>query len=203
MERLILRMLFISCLASLPFVFKRKNIFMALIVFFAKGVLATAFDSIVIRSKRVVYPVRPFPKYFETNILFDLLFFPILSVIWVKMSYNTKPLLTMLISLGFSVPMSITQYIMEKKFKLFKWKNWSIVHTFLSINFTLFTIRGFVGLIRKFYEPDLPALQNVAKHKRKLASRHEIVFTPESSFEHQINYPYEPIVPSATEQPQA
>jgi hypothetical protein len=185
MERLILRMLFVSCMASLPFVFKRKNVFMSLIVFFAKGVLATAVDSIFIKSKRIAYPIRPFPKYFETNILFDLLFFPILSVIWVRLSYNTKPLITILISLCASIPMSITQWILEKKTKLFQWNDWTIVHTFLSLNFTLFTIRGFVGLIRKIYEPKLPAIMDVQQHNTKLTSRNEIVFTPES-IEHLI-----------------
>lgn len=197
MERLILRMLFISCLASLPFVFKRKNLMVALIVFFAKGVLATAIDSICIKNKRIAYPARPFPKIFETNILFDLLFFPILSVLWVKSTYNTRPMVTVIRSLGFSVPMSLTQWILEKKTKLFKWNNWSIIHTFLSINFTLFTIRGMVGLIRMMTEQKSPELSEGQQRRVKLAKRSENVYLPERSYDPQYNYHYEPIEPLA------
>ena len=53
-------------------------------------------------------------------------------------------------SLLFSVPMSIGQWYFEKNSRLFKWKKWTPFHTFASVNFTLFTIRGFVGLIKKF-----------------------------------------------------
>jgi hypothetical protein len=52
-------------------------------------------------------------------------------------------------SLIFSVPMSIGQWYMEKNTRLFKWKKWTPFHTFGSVNFTLFTIRGLVGLLKK------------------------------------------------------
>ncbi|WP_338452607.1 CBO0543 family protein [Niallia oryzisoli] len=120
-----------------------------LLIFFSKGVLATLIDAYVVATKKVEYPVRPFPKIFKTNIIYDVLFFPILSVIWVKISYNDKFRKILLKSLIFSVPMSIGQWVMERNTRLFKWKNWSPLHTFGSVNFTLFTIRGFVGLLKK------------------------------------------------------
>ncbi len=120
-----------------------------LVIFFSKGVLATLVDAYVVGTKRIDYPVRPFPKIFKTNIIYDMLFFPILSVIWVKISYNDNLVKILLKSLIFSVPMSIGQWYFEKNSRLFKWKKWSPFHTFGSVNFTLFTIRGFVGLIKK------------------------------------------------------
>ncbi|WP_302053479.1 CBO0543 family protein [Neobacillus rhizophilus] len=120
-----------------------------LVIFFSKGVIATLIDAYVVGTKRIEYPVRPFPKIFKTNIIYDILFFPILSVIWVKMSYNDNFLKILLKSLIFSVPMSIGQWYFEKNSRLFKWKKWSPFHTFGSVSFTLFTIRGLVGLIKK------------------------------------------------------
>jgi hypothetical protein len=132
-------------LVAIPFVFKRKNLLMYLIVFFAKGVLSTSTDSMVIKRNKIEYPVRPFPKIFDTNILCDLLFYPLLSVIWVRSTYNSN------------VPMSIAQWAMEKRTNLFKYKSWTIFDTFIYINFTLFVIRGMVGslenLRRKMYNP--------------------------------------------------
>ncbi|MBT2661962.1 CBO0543 family protein [Bacillus sp. ISL-45] len=148
MEKKLLRLLVSLCFISLPFLFKGKKMRENLVIFFSKGVLATLVDAYVVGTKRVEYPVRPFPKVFRTNILYDILFFPILSVIWVRISYNDNLLRILLKSLIFSIPMSYGQWFMEKNTKLFKWNKWSPFHTFVSVNFTLFTIRGFVGLLK-------------------------------------------------------
>mgnify|MGYP007112641299 FL=1 len=119
-----------------------------LVIFFSKGVLATLIAAYVVGTKRIEYPVRPFPNIFKTNIVYDILFFPLLSVIWVKLSYNDNFWKILLKSLLFSVPMSLGQWYLQKYSKLFKWKKWSPLHTFGSVSFTLFTIRGLVGLIK-------------------------------------------------------
>ncbi|WP_187274361.1 CBO0543 family protein [Paenibacillus sp. N3.4] len=156
MERILLKLLFMSSLAAAPLIFKRKHIFILLTTFFAKAVLSTAIDSYFVKSKKISYPVRPFAKVFDTNILYDLLFYPLLSVIWIRWTYNAKPRHILSRSLCFSVPMSIAQWVMEKKTNLFNWKEWSIWHTFAWINVTLFTIRGFVGLVRRYVENTVP-----------------------------------------------
>ncbi|MDN3016835.1 hypothetical protein PH210_11570 [Paenibacillus sp. BSR1-1] len=150
MEKKLLNLLTAFCIVSLPFLFKGSKMRENLLIFFSKGVIATLLDAYVVGTKRVEYPVRPLPRIFKTNIVYDLLFFPILSVIWVKMSYNDNFGKTLLKSLVFSVPMSIGQWYMEKNTRLFKWKKWSPFHTFFSVNLTLFTIRGFVGLLKIF-----------------------------------------------------
>lgn len=148
MERKLLKLLATLCFISLPFLFKGKKMRENLLILFSKGVLATLVDAYVVGTKRVEYPIRPFPKIFKTNILYDILFFPILSVIWVKISYNDNFVKILFKSLIFSVPMSFGQWYMEKNTKLFRWNNWTPFHTFASVNFTLFTIRGFVGLLK-------------------------------------------------------
>lgn len=148
MEKKLLNLLTSLCFISLPFLFKGSKMRENLVIFFSKGVIATLIDAYVVGTKRVEYPVRPFPKIFKTNIIYDMLFFPILSVIWVKISYSDNLSKILLKSLIFSVPMSVGQWFMEKNTGLFKWKKWSPFHTFASVNFTLFTIRGFVGLLK-------------------------------------------------------
>lgn len=148
MEKKLLNLLTALCVVSLPFLFKGSKMRESLVIFFSKGVLATLVDAYVVGTKRVEYPVRPFAKIFKTNIIYDILFFPLLSVVWVKISYKDKFWKILLKSLLFSIPMSVGQWYMEKNTKLFKWKKWTALHTFGSVNFTLFTIRGFVGLIK-------------------------------------------------------
>ncbi|MDQ0874727.1 hypothetical protein QFZ77_003386 [Paenibacillus sp. V4I3] len=149
MEKILLRILFASSLAAAPFVLKRNNLLMYLTVFFTKCVLSSSIDSFFIKKGKISYPVRPFAKVFDTNILYDLLFYPLLTVVWVRSSYQSKPLELITRSLFFSVPMTLLQWFLERKTDLFRWKSWSVFHTFASINFTLFTIRGFVGLLKR------------------------------------------------------
>jgi hypothetical protein len=138
------------CLAAFPFLFRGLKMRENLVIFFAKGVIATLIDAYVVAKKWVDYPVRPFPKIFKTNIVYDMLFFPILSVIWVKMSYNDNWVKIILKSLIFSIPMSLGQWYLERNSSLFKWNKWSPLHTFGSVNFTLFIIRGMVGMLKMF-----------------------------------------------------
>lgn len=149
MEKKLLNLLFAACIASFPFLFKGSKMRENLVIFFFKGVLCTLIDAYVVGTKRVEYPVRPIANIFKTNIIFDILFFPLLSVIWVKMSNSDNFGKIILKSLVFSVPMSIGQWYMEKNTRLFKWKKWTPFHTFGSVSFTLFIIRGFVGLLKK------------------------------------------------------
>ncbi|AZB42455.1 hypothetical protein CEF21_09220 [Bacillus sp. FJAT-42376] len=149
MEKILLKGLFAACTAVIPFVFKSRYFKELLIVFFAKGTLSTVLDLFYIRRKRIEYPVRPFPKIFQTNILFDLLFFPLLSVIWVRQSYKDGIGGILLKSLTWSVPMSIIQWYMEKKTKLFTWKKWNIFYTFSCTSFTLLTIRALLAGVKK------------------------------------------------------
>lgn len=149
MEKLMIRGLFALCLFLFPFLAKKPHFKEMLIVFFSKGVLATLIDVYVVNTKRVEYPVRPFPKIFSTNIIFDVLFFPLLSMAWVRQSYNDNIPKILLKSLTWSVPMSLSQWYLERNSKLFKWKKWSPFHTFGSVSFTLLTIRALAGLVKK------------------------------------------------------
>ncbi len=149
MEKKLLKLLTTICTISIPFLFFGRNMRENLVIFFSKGVIATLLDAYVVGTNKLEYPVRPFPKIFKTNIVYDMLFFPLLSVIWVKLSYHDKLPKILLKSLIFSVPMSLGQWFFEKNTSLFKWKRWSPFHTFVSVNFTLFLIRGLVGLIKK------------------------------------------------------
>ena len=162
MEKKLLNLLLAVCIVSFPFLFKGSKMRENLVIFFSKGILSTLIDAYVVGTNRLEYPVRPLPKIFKTNILYDMLFFPILSVIWVKISYNDKIGKMLLKSLIFSVPMAIGQWILEKNTRLFKWKKWSPFHTFSSVNFTLFTIRGFVELLKKLDK--LKGKQNITAY---------------------------------------
>jgi hypothetical protein len=160
-ENLLIKSLFLTCIIFSPFIFTKSKFKELLIVFFSKGVLSIVLDTYVVNSNRVQYPIRPFPKIFSTNILFDLLFFPMLSILWVRQSYHDSLPQILLKSLTWSVPMSLLQWFMEKSTNLFKWKKWSIFHTFSSVSFTLLSIRALVGIIKKIFPEESVSEQHV------------------------------------------
>ncbi len=153
MEKIMLRGLLALCGAAVPFLFIGSKVWENLVIFFSKGVLSTLIDAYVVGTKRIEYPVRPFPSIFKTNIIYDMLFFPLLSVLWVKQSYNDNLRGILLKSLTWSIPMSAAQWYLERNSRLFKWRKWTAFHTFTSVSFTLLTIRGLVAVIKKFAKP--------------------------------------------------
>ncbi|MDQ0971407.1 hypothetical protein QFZ31_001285 [Neobacillus niacini] len=64
MEKKLLNILIVLCLAAFPFLFRGSKMRETLVVYFSKGVLATLIDTYVVAKKRVEYPVRPFPRIF-------------------------------------------------------------------------------------------------------------------------------------------
>ncbi|MBD0383520.1 hypothetical protein ICC18_25785 [Paenibacillus sp. WST5] len=61
--------------------------------------------------------------------------------------------------------MSALQWFLEKKTALFQWKSWTILHTFASINFTLFTIRGLVSLLKRITQTSVEEEWNLFESK--------------------------------------
>ncbi|MEA3318723.1 MAG: CBO0543 family protein [Bacillota bacterium] len=159
-----LNLLNILCMVSLPFVFRGSKMRENILVFFLKGVISMLLDSYVVGTKKIAYPVRPFSKIFSTNIIYDLLFFPILSVIWVRISYHDNLKTLLLKSMIFSVPMSLCQWWLEKNSRLFEWKKWSVFHTFGSINFTLFLVRGIIGFLKRVEVMNQESVTNSINH---------------------------------------
>ncbi|WP_231597638.1 CBO0543 family protein [Bacillus sp. SA1-12] len=75
MEKKLLNLLNVLCIVALTFLFRGSKMRENLLVFFSKGVLATLIDAYAVGSQRIFYPVRPFPKVFKTNLIYDILFF--------------------------------------------------------------------------------------------------------------------------------
>ncbi|MEK3808694.1 CBO0543 family protein [Metabacillus sp. SLBN-84] len=149
MEKKLLKGLFGLCVVLFPFAMKRSALKEVLIIFLGKGVISTLMDVFYVRTKRIAYPVRPLPHIYKTNILYDFLFFPLLSVFWIRQCYKDRLPMVLLKSLTWSVPMSIGQWYLEKTTNLFHWKRWTIFHTFGCVTFTLLAIRGLIEMVKR------------------------------------------------------
>lgn len=151
LEKKLLKLLLGLGLILLPFTFKRKKLTEWLLVFFLKGYISSFFNSMIVSNKNISYPIRLMPKYFNLSILFDYLLFPILCVFYNRTSLTTKPIVTFLQSLLYSIPMTMLEVILEKYTKLVKYKkSWNWLMTYSSLAVTFLIVRFTLSIVRKF-----------------------------------------------------
>lgn len=154
MERLMLRGLLAACIGVLPFIFKKRPTSILIIAFLLKGIISSLVDTYVVEAKRIKYPVRFLAKNFNLNILYDYLMYPIIAVIYTRATYASNPVMILLKTLCFSVPLTLGQWILERTTKLFKYHNWHLGHSFATLTGTLLVERGFIGFVKKVLKLD-------------------------------------------------
>ncbi|WP_088105609.1 CBO0543 family protein [Halalkalibacter urbisdiaboli] len=134
-EHVILYGLLVLSLGTLPFLLSgslRRQWFM---LYLFNAMTNGVFDKMINTRNIVVYPVRLLPKCFKTNILFDYLMYPAITVFFNRLTYNNQPLTIIYKWLMISIPMLLIEIWAERKSNLIKWnKNWKWHNTYLSIS---------------------------------------------------------------------
>jgi len=119
------------------------------LIFFIKTLVSTVFDGPVIKTKYLQYPHRYFPKFFDSNIVFLYILFPLSCVMYNQFTYKTKPLKTILSVFLFSGPMTLFENWLEKNTNLVKYhKGWNSYITFIVLSFTFLLVKGCIEVIR-------------------------------------------------------
>lgn len=105
-----------------------------------------------VTSSFISYPTRLLPKIFHIHILYDVLLYPMFTVVYNQLTRKDKRTAIIYKLLLFSVPLTIFESWAERKTGLIKWSNgWQWYHTFLSVNLKSLITRGMVSLFRKFF----------------------------------------------------
>ena len=119
------------------------------LIFFIKTLVSTVFDGPVIKTKYLQYPYRYFPKFFDSNIVFLYILFPLSCVMYNQFTYKMKPLKTILSVFLFSGPMTLFENWLEKNTNLVKYhKGWKSYITFIVLSFTFLLVKGCIEVIR-------------------------------------------------------
>ncbi|KAB2332005.1 CBO0543 family protein [Bacillus mesophilum] len=119
------------------------------LIYFIKSLISTLIDIPVVKRKYVSYPIRYFPKVFQSNIVFLYIIFPLLCVSYNQFTYKMKPLKTIFSVLLFSIPMTLIEGVLEKKTRLVSYnKGWNALFTFLTLTGTFWIVRLSIGVIR-------------------------------------------------------
>ncbi|MET3683229.1 putative membrane protein [Alkalibacillus flavidus] len=150
-DELFLRFMSILTLGSLLLLlFRKPPIKDWLVVYLFNATTNTILDNILVSSKILSYPVRFFPKVFNTHILFDFLIYPTFTILYNQMTEKDKlgPIIYKL--LYFVVPMLLIETWAAKKTNLIAWKKWwKWYHTLLGFVFKSLITRSVLGLVNK------------------------------------------------------
>jgi hypothetical protein len=154
-EKLILYGLSIFGFILLPITLRKEPKKDWIIVFLLKTLLSGFLGNIIAANKLVEFPVRLFPKAFKSSIVYDWLLFPLMCVFYNQTTYKSKMPNIILQALFYSIPMTIVEYILERKTNLIKYRKWKWYYTLLSLFVTFLSVRGAIGFIRRITQSEL------------------------------------------------
>lgn len=120
-----------------------------LLIFLFKGFISSILDNIVVKKGYIHYPIKLF-KSFDVSFIFDYLLYPVSCVYYNQVTKNSNIIGIMFKTFFFSVPMTVTEYILEKKTSLLEFKKgWNSFTSFWTLSLTFLISRAFIALVRK------------------------------------------------------
>jgi hypothetical protein len=148
-EKNTLRLLLIFGLVSLVYSIRKPPVKDWLLVFFFKGFLSSILDNLLVKNGYLKYPVNLF-KSFDYSFIFDYIIYPVTCLYYNQITAKSNILGILIKTLYFSVPMSVAEYVLEKKTKLIEFKKgWNSVTSFFSLTITFLISRTFIAIVRK------------------------------------------------------
>jgi hypothetical protein len=149
LEKNILRALLIFGIISLINLMRKPPVKDWLLIFLFKGVISTLLDNIIVKKGYIKYPINLF-KYFDISFIFDYLLYPINCVYFNQVTKKSNILGIIVKTFYFTIPMAVTEYFLEKKTSLIKFKNgWNSFTSLWTSSITLLMSRAFIAIVRK------------------------------------------------------
>ncbi|QQK78225.1 hypothetical protein HUG15_07360 [Salicibibacter cibarius] len=129
---------------------KKSSIKDWLLAYLFNGITNGIIDNVLVSYKILQYPVRYFPKLFDSSVLFDFLVYPTFTVFFNQWSEKDKPKMILFKLLILTVPSTLGEWLIVQKTNLHDWKKgWKWYHSFGSLTLKSLTTRVLVGFVRK------------------------------------------------------
>ncbi|MED4219550.1 hypothetical protein P4671_26615 [Priestia megaterium] len=147
-DRLFLKCITVIFVGSLPFILKKTPIKDLLLVLFMNGYTNAIVDRFLVNRQILEYPVRFIPKEFKSNVLFDFLCLPTVSLWLYHLTKNDNPF-----KIVYKIVLTISSLFLvelwaEKNTKLIKWKKgWKWYHSLISLNLRVLFSRSVIAII--------------------------------------------------------
>jgi len=148
LERRFLKCITVIFLGSLPFVLKKTPVKDSLLVLFMNGYTNAIVDRFLVNRRILQYPIRFIPKEFKSNVLFDFLCLPTVSLWLYHLTKNDNPF-----KIVYKIVLTISSLFLvelwaEKYTKLIKWqKSWKWYYSLISLNVRALFSRLVIAII--------------------------------------------------------
>ncbi|SDI28964.1 CBO0543 family protein [Alteribacillus bidgolensis] len=152
-DELFLGGLLVLGLGILPFIFRKPPIKDWLLVYLWNAVTNIIIDHCIVSADIVRYPIRLLPKTFKSNVLFDFLLYPAMTIAYNQKTKDDKFITSLFKLLIYIVPMTIIEELAEKKTKLITFKKgWKWYHSFFSLYIKSLLDRLWIKWVRRTEE---------------------------------------------------
>jgi len=148
LERRFLKCITVIFLGSLPFVLKKTPIKDSLLVLCMNGYTNAIVDRFLVNRQILQYPIRFILKEFKSNVLFDFLCLPTVSLWLYHLTKNDNPF-----KIVYKIVLTISSLFLvelwaEKYTKLIKWKKgWKWYYSLFSLNVRVLFSRLVIAII--------------------------------------------------------
>jgi hypothetical protein len=147
MEQIMLWVLFFIGLLLFFFSLRKPPIKDWILMFMLSANITTFIGVFVERKNLLSYPVRFLSGYFDTNILYEYLWFPVVCIYFYQTTYQTS--YRGIIGQGFVYSGVLTglEVVVERYTDLLKYSTWTWLHTFISVFLLMLFLRFIMKLI--------------------------------------------------------
>lgn len=149
-DRWLLRVLFVFGLALLPFLFRRPTTKDWILVYLWNAFVNGIVDKFLVSYRLLTYPHRLLANIFDINVLFDYLWYPIITVVYNRWTERDGPVFNIMKLLALSIPVTGFEIWAEKWTGLVKYKKWwRWYHSFSGMLLKSLLTRRWISFIRK------------------------------------------------------
>ncbi|SHL03608.1 CBO0543 family protein [Desulforamulus aeronauticus] len=117
-------------------------------VFFFKSFLDLLGGSYVVEDYLIEYPVRLFPKEYDTSLLFEIWVFPVLCILYNQVTRNRGIWPIIYYAFLFSAGITVIEVPLEIYTDLIEYLNWHWYTTFFTLAIAFLLSRAFLGFFR-------------------------------------------------------
>ncbi|WP_026583714.1 CBO0543 family protein [Bacillus sp. J33] len=155
MDRLIVISGIIFGIISFPSLFKKPSAKVWLPLIVTSGLVNYLFDKTLVKTGKVKYPVRLFPRLTKINIAYDFFVCTYLSIWYCQSTMNASLPEIVRKLIIFSLPQGIYEIILERKTNTLKFReSWKWLHSFFLVVVVKIISRSMLFLFLKKKDKD-------------------------------------------------
>lgn len=149
MEKVLLWSLFCLGIVLFFYSFRKKPRKDWLLIFMLTGYVASILGVIAVERRMVTYPVRLFPQYFSTSVLYEHLLLPVVSIYFYQTTFEAAPKKIFGVAFLYTAVLTSIEVFLENTTRVIEYHEWNWFYSFISIFGLLLFSRMVVSFLNR------------------------------------------------------